>query len=84
MNATIKHRACKEEDFNFDGNVNNTLFYLADPTRKNDIKRKLNALQCVDEPVKLTGNFDTEEAQIMGILFLKCDATIRKTCKTDA
>jgi hypothetical protein len=34
--------------------------------------------------VNLTGNFDTEEAQVMGVLFLKCDTTVRKTCKTDA
>lgn len=84
VNATIKQRPCKEEDFNFEGNENDSLFYHTDPTKTNDIKRKLNALQCVDEQVKLTGNFDTEEAQVVGVLFLKCDTIARKTCKTDA
>ena len=44
----------------------------------------MNVLQCTDQPLNLIGNFNTGTAQLILIMFEKCDSTKRKTCKSNA
>lgn len=38
---------------------------------------------CIDEDVELYGDFNTANARILFLGFVKCDKTKRKTCKSD-
>ena len=43
----------------------------------------MSSLHCVEEPVQLLGNFQSEIAQTFQIYFEKCDPKVRKTCKPE-
>ena len=40
-------------------------------------------MKCVDQPISTYGNFQTESAKILLIIFERCDHGLRKTCKSD-
>ena len=42
-----------------------------------------NKMKCVDEKIKLQGNFDTVKARTLAVVFEKCDPLLRSTCKTE-
>ena len=39
---------------------------------------------CIDEKLKLYGDFNTANARLLFLSFEKCDKTKRKTCKPDS
>ena len=83
----MKTRPCIEEDFGLHedlGHVHETLFYPAGPTKRDEMKRKLGSLQCIDEPVEMIGNWNTGVAQVIEVYFEICDPTLRTTCKPEA
>ena len=42
----------------------------------------MHRLQCIDEPLKLYGDWNTASAQVLFFAFHPCDKETRKTCKS--
>ena len=41
------------------------------------------ALMCIDEEIELYGDFNTANAKVLLLNFVKCDTTKRTTCKSE-
>ena len=63
-NVPIKSRPCTAADFGLDpeNELDSRDFHNVKPNKLKEFKRKLNALWCVDEPITLFGNWNTETA----------------------
>ena len=76
-------RPCTNDDFQIDSQSKNAKFFKPDETKFAEFKRKMNVLQCTEEPLNLIGNFNTGTAQIVHVMFEYCDRSKRKTCVSD-
>lgn len=59
------------------------MFYEAGPNTKEQIKGKMRNLQCLVDPLKLLGNYNTGTKKMCALYFERCDSKKRKTCKSD-
>ena len=41
------------------------------------------SLQCIDEELKIKGNWDTSEFKVLLLVFEKCNPLTRSTCKNE-
>ena len=79
----MKQRACTTEDFTQSSEEHPDSTYgfheLNDASRS--IIDDVYTLKCVDEPLLIYGDFNTESAQNFLVTFEKCDPLVRK-CKS--
>ncbi len=74
----IKTRPCTIEDFS-----GQSLFYPVDDQKREEFERVTPKLQCIEQALELKGNFQTQTAKIVLVLFERCDPKQRKTCKSE-
>ena len=77
-------RPCQESDFDLGGGAPNSLFYDTNPSSMQDLVNHWRKLKCIQDPQQLTlfGNYDTEQAANLMIVFELCNPKLRK-CKTE-
>lgn len=80
----LKTRQCNLEEFSFqsDKEERDTPFWTIH-TNSESYKPYLPTLKCIDEDFELFGDFDTNVAQNLMIVFDKCDPKVR-SCADDA
>ena len=79
----LRTRSCTDEDFQVaEGEKRSEYgFFLPSETTLETIANEMHALKCVDEPVEISGDFDTFSAQNLMVVFEICDPEVRK-CKS--
>ena len=77
-------RPCQENDFDLGNGASDSLFYDTNPSSKQDLANNWRKLKCIRDPQQLSlyGNYDTELAANLIIVFELCDPKLRK-CKTE-
>ena len=58
-------------------------FYPVTPTNEADVNTYGPKMKCIREPYSLFGNFNSDAASTLLIIFEKCDPT-KRTCKSEA
>lgn len=81
----VADRPCTPEDFGLvhTEGVEQTL-YQAEERQRNLFTRKMSVLRCLEEPLELIGNWDTEVTNLAQIYLESCDPEERSTCKSDS
>ena len=78
---------CTQEELGFvEGKEDEAKFYKIHKTFERDAKFYSPKLQCLDDKIELQGNFNTDKARVLKVVFDKCDnSTIvpKNTCHSD-
>ena len=81
----LKQRKCDQyNDFGYQVTKrDHAPFYEVKDQKKAEFERVFDSLFCIDEPVSLYGNWNSQEASVLLVAFEKCDPTLRSTCKSE-
>jgi len=80
----LKLRKCTLDDFGLADSYNPTQkFFNVTSTKRDEFKRVLHSLYCLDEDVELQGDWNSAEASMLTFTYEQCNPEVRKTCKSD-
>ena len=83
----VKSRPCRYSDFGYDLDEANPNQKFYDPPLEKEVEFKTvidsEVLMCIDEEIELYGDFNTANAKVLLLNFVKCDTTKRTTCKSE-
>ena len=73
-----------EKDLNdVSGSKTDNGFFPLSPQSESDIRKYGHKLKCVKEPYELFGNFNSDAASTLMVVFERCDPAVQ-TCKPEA
>lgn len=77
---TVKTRPCTLADFGLaDGEQT---FYDVNPIQKEAFEKQSKGLQCLDQEIEIKGTTNSQQGQLVNVVFERCNPSVRSTCKT--
>ena len=80
----IKTKPCKPEDFNWGTDLDTkSKFFPVNPVSLKDLQTYSPKMKCIDEKdIEIMGNFDSDKASNLMIVFELCDKN-KRSCASD-
>ena len=79
----LTSRKCTEEEIGVDHAEGGTKFWPLHFNQAHDHTSIEKKLQCIEENIEISGNFNSAVTQSLAIQFVACDSTVRSDCKTN-